>query len=103
MLAAAVALYVDVQPFVTLSRMVRRHHDEVISPLMVPAGSPSDALARVGRSEEDLKAYAYFGTLPIRTAAILQYVLGILASLIAGSHCSAKRVLLTTAPAQPGP
>ncbi|WP_433432663.1 hypothetical protein [Nonomuraea sp. CA-141351] len=84
-LAAGIALYVGVQPYVTLSRMVRRHLDEVISPLMAPAGSPSDALARVGWSEEDLKAYAHFGTLrtlPIRTAAILQYVLGILASLI---------------------
>ncbi|MEV1176426.1 hypothetical protein [Nonomuraea sp. NPDC049784] len=84
-LAAAIALYVGVQPYVTLSRMVRRHLDEVISPLMASAGSSSDALARVGRSEEDLKAYAYFATLrtlPIRTAAILQYVLGILASLI---------------------
>ncbi|TMR24449.1 hypothetical protein ETD86_04790 [Nonomuraea turkmeniaca] len=84
-LAAAIALYVGVQPYVTLSRMVRRHLDEVISPLMAPAGSPSDALARAGSSEEDLKVYTYFGTLrtlPIRTAAIMQYVLGILASLI---------------------
>ncbi|WP_188193296.1 hypothetical protein [Nonomuraea sp. SYSU D8015] len=37
----AIALYVDGQPYVTLSRMVRRHVDEVISPLMAPARSPS--------------------------------------------------------------
>ncbi|WP_345150210.1 hypothetical protein [Nonomuraea rubra] len=83
--AAAIALYVGVQPYVTLSRIVRRHLDEVIAPLMAPAAGPSDALNRVGRSEDDLQAYAYFGTLrtlPIRTAAILQYVLGIVASVI---------------------
>lgn len=55
-LAAANALYVGVQPYVTLSRIVRRHLDELISPLLAPANSPSDALARVGGSEEDLKA-----------------------------------------------
>ncbi|MBF8186214.1 hypothetical protein ITP53_10735 [Nonomuraea sp. K274] len=83
--AAAIALYVGVQPYVTLSRMVRRHLDEVISPLMAPSDGPPDALTRLGDSEQDINAYTYFAalrTLPIRTAAILQYVTGILASLI---------------------
>jgi hypothetical protein len=84
-LAAAIALYVGVQPYVTLSRLVRRHLDEVISPLMSPSDGPADTLSRLGDSEHDITAYAYFTglrTLPIRTAAILQYVTGILASLI---------------------
>ena len=58
-----------------LSRMVRRHLDEVISPLMVPSDGPSDALTRLGKSEDDIQAYTYFAalrTLPIRTATILQ-------------------------------
>ncbi|MFI7616622.1 hypothetical protein ACIBP6_35885 [Nonomuraea terrae] len=83
--AAGIALYVGVQPYVTLSRMVRRHLDEVISPLMAPSDTPSDALTRHGDSEADVTAYTYFAalrTLPIRTSAILQYVAGILASLI---------------------
>ncbi|WP_146615519.1 hypothetical protein [Nonomuraea aridisoli] len=83
--AAAIALYVGVQPYVTLSRMVRRHLDEVIAPLMAPSDPPSEALSRHGAAEADITAYTYFAalrTLPIRTSAILQYVAGILASLI---------------------
>jgi hypothetical protein len=40
---------------------------------------------RLNKSEEQLKAYSYYSSLPalpIKTANILQYVAGILASLI---------------------
>jgi hypothetical protein len=82
---AGIALYVGVQPYVTLARIVRHHLDDILLPLLEPDTHAHDSWVRLNKSEEQLKAYSYYSSLPalpIKTANILQYVAGILASLI---------------------
>ncbi|MFB4278451.1 hypothetical protein ACBJ59_24390 [Nonomuraea sp. MTCD27] len=85
-LAVLLALYVAVQPYATLSRLVRRHVDTIILGPMLPqtARPDSDLLAAPG-FEDATKTYQYFRSLkslPIRTGWILQYVAGIVTSLV---------------------
>jgi hypothetical protein len=83
--AAATAFYVGAQPFVSLSAMVRRHIDEIMDPLMAQMTRPPPGLLRHGELEDLFKVYTRFRTLrmlPIRTGAVLQYITGILGTLI---------------------
>ncbi|TDD62602.1 hypothetical protein [Actinomadura rubrisoli] len=84
-LAVITAMYVGIQPYVTLAYLVRRHIDTIVDPLMAQTHRPPGDLLL----SEDLggvfQVYGHFRTLrrlPIRTATLLQYVTGILASLV---------------------
>jgi len=83
--AAILALYAGVQPFVSLSRLVRRHLDRILEPLLVqPADLPAHWLTAAGL-DDVTRTYQYFRSLrrlPVRTGVLVQYVAGIIASLI---------------------
>ncbi|WP_067814824.1 hypothetical protein [Actinomadura kijaniata] len=83
--AAALALYAGVQPFWTMSRIVRSYQQEAFGPLLTQVARPPHALLFDPALREALETYRSLRalrTLPVRTWAILQYVTGILASLI---------------------
>jgi hypothetical protein len=83
--AVVTALYVGVQPYITLSHLVRHHIDHIIDPLMAQMAHPPGELLQRDDLEGAFRAYSHFRTLrrlPIKTTSVLQYVTGILASLI---------------------
>ncbi|SEG88075.1 hypothetical protein SAMN04489712_12170 [Thermomonospora echinospora] len=83
--AAVTAIHVGIQPYVTLSRLVRRHIDHIVNPLMAQVTHPPGDLLPHPELDRAFAVYAHFRALrhlPIRTATLLQYVTGILASLI---------------------
>ncbi|TYK53270.1 hypothetical protein [Actinomadura decatromicini] len=83
-LAVVTALYVGVQPYVTLAHLVRRHIDTIVDPLMAQTHRPPGHLLLSHDLPGAFQAYTHFRTLrrlPIKTATILQYVTGIIASL----------------------
>lgn len=83
--AAVTALYVGAQPYLYLSLIVRDRIDVILGPLLSGQGSPPPALLALGDLEESLIAYAHFRglrRLPVRMGVVLQYMTGILASLI---------------------
>ncbi|TYB48040.1 hypothetical protein [Actinomadura chibensis] len=83
-LAVVTALYVGVQPYVTLAHLVRRHIDTIVDPLMAQTHRPPGHLLLSQDLPGAFQAYTHFRTLrrlPIKTATILQYVTGIMASL----------------------
>ncbi|KAB2352685.1 hypothetical protein [Actinomadura rudentiformis] len=83
--AALLALYAAVLPFVTLSKVVRAYHVEALGTLMTPVAAPPERLLLDKELKEAAEAYRALRsqrTLPVRTWAILQYVTGIVASLI---------------------
>jgi hypothetical protein len=83
--AALLALYAAVLPFVTLSRVVRAYQAEALGPLLTQVSAPPPRLMLDKGLKEAADVYRNVRsqrTLPIRTWALLQYVTGILASLI---------------------
>lgn len=84
-LAAAIALYVGIQPYVTISRVVRRHVDVILHPALAQMASPPGHLLTTVGFEDFTKTYQYFRSLkrlPIKTANLVQYFAGIMASLL---------------------
>ncbi|MFG2001903.1 hypothetical protein ACGFNU_22395 [Spirillospora sp. NPDC048911] len=83
--AVLLALYAAVLPFVMLSRVVRAYQAEALGTLMTPVAAPPERLLLDKGLKEAAEAYRTLRaqrTLPVRTWAILQYVTGIVASLI---------------------
>ncbi|MBO2447477.1 hypothetical protein J4573_10295 [Actinomadura barringtoniae] len=83
--AALLALYAAVLPFMTLSRLVRAYQAEALGPLLTQIAQPPPRLMLDKGLKEAADVYRNVRSqraLPIRTWAILQYVTGILASLI---------------------
>ncbi|HEY7488549.1 MAG TPA: hypothetical protein VH912_29170 [Streptosporangiaceae bacterium] len=83
--AVATALYVGVQPYITLSHLVRHHIDHIIDPLMAQMAHPPGELLLHNDLDGAFRAYSHFRTLrrlPVKTTSVVQYVTGILASLI---------------------
>ncbi|WP_157419212.1 hypothetical protein [Actinomadura formosensis] len=84
-LAVVTALYVGVQPYITLAHLVRRHIDTIVDPLMAQTHRPPGHLLLSQDLGGAFQAYAHFRTLrrlPVKTATLLQYVTGIMASLV---------------------
>ncbi|MEU8123405.1 hypothetical protein AB0C21_32220 [Spirillospora sp. NPDC049024] len=84
-LAVVTALYVGVQPYITLAHLVRRHIDTIVDPLMAQTHRPPGHLLLSEDLGSAVQAYTHFRTLrrlPVKTATLLQYVTGILASLV---------------------
>lgn len=83
--AVATALYVGVQPYITLSHLVRKHIDTIVDPLMAQMAHPPGELLLHKDLEGAFRSYGHFRTLrrlPVKTALLLQYVTGVFASLI---------------------
>jgi hypothetical protein len=83
-LAVFTALYVGIQPYITLAHLVRRHIDTIVDPLMAQTHRPPGHLLLSDDLGGAFQAYVHFRTLrrlPIKTATLLQYVTGIMASL----------------------
>lgn len=83
-LAVFTALYVGVQPYITLAHLVRRHIDTIVDPLMAQTHRPPGHLLLSEDLTGAFQAYTHFRTLrrlPVKTAPLLQYVTGIMASL----------------------
>lgn len=83
--AALTAIYVGAQPLVTLGRTVRLYQKQAFGPLMTQVAEPPEHLAHREDLKDAFETYKYFKalrTLPLRSWAILQYVAGIVASLI---------------------
>ncbi|SNR89313.1 hypothetical protein [Actinomadura mexicana] len=84
-LAVVTALYVGIQPYVTLAHLVRRHIDTIVDPLMAQTHRPPGHLLLSEDLGGAFQAYTHFRALrrlPVKTATLLQYVTGILASLV---------------------
>ncbi|MFD0688128.1 hypothetical protein [Actinomadura fibrosa] len=84
-LAVVTAMYVGIQPYVTLAHVVRSHIDTIVDPLMAQTHRPPGDLLLADDLGGAIQAYAHFRALrrlPIKTATLLQYVTGILASLV---------------------
>ncbi|GAA2118714.1 hypothetical protein [Actinomadura alba] len=83
--AVVTALYVGVQPYITMARIVRRHIDQIVSPLMAQMSRPPGELLLHQDLDGAFRTYVHFRALrllPVKSAALLQYVAGILASLV---------------------
>lgn len=83
-LSVVTALHVGVQPYFTLAHLVRRHIDTIVDPLMAQTHRPPGHLLLSQDLPGAFQAYSHFRTLrrlPIKTATLLQYVTGIVASL----------------------
>ncbi|MEU5883752.1 hypothetical protein [Spirillospora sp. NPDC047279] len=83
--AALLAGYAAVLPFVMLSRVVRAYQADVLGTLMTQVAAPPERLLLDKGLREAAEAYRTLRslrTLPVRTWAILQYVTGIVASLL---------------------
>jgi hypothetical protein len=83
--AVVTALYVGIQPYVTLARIVRRHIDRILNPLMAQTSRPPGELLLHQGLDGAFRTYGHFRALrllPVKSAALLQYAAGILASLV---------------------
>jgi hypothetical protein len=83
--AAFTALYVGALPFVVLGRIVRGYQKQTYRSLMRQIADPPEELTHRPELKDTLETYKHFTTLrtlPIRTWAIMQYVAGIIASLV---------------------
>jgi hypothetical protein len=83
--AVVTALYVGVQPYITLSHLVRHHIDHIVDPLMAQMAHPPRDLLLHDDLDGAFRAYSHFRALrrlPVKTTSVLQYVTGIVASLV---------------------
>jgi hypothetical protein len=83
--AALTALYVGAQPIITLGRTVRLYQKQIFGPLMTQVAEPPENLAHRQDLKDVFETYKHFKalrTLPIKSWAIMQYVAGIVASLV---------------------
>lgn len=83
--AAVTALYVGAQPYLFLYLIVRERIDLTVSPLLTRHGSPPPGLLALDDFEQGAIAYTHFRglrRLPVRMGVVVQYMTGILGSLI---------------------
>lgn len=83
--AAVTALYVGAQPYLFLYLIVRERIDLTLSPLLTRHGSPPPGLLALHDFEQGAIAYTHFRglrRLPVRMGVVVQYMTGILGSLI---------------------
>ncbi|GAA3197491.1 hypothetical protein [Actinocorallia longicatena] len=84
--AGFLSLHLGAQPFITLSRTVRHYQKQVAAPLIARIADPPAALVLhpgLQTTHDTYKLLRTQRTLPVKTWAVLQYVTGILATLIA--------------------